>query len=88
MAKELHDDVRQKSDLCEVDQRELSHEDQLANRTAELHRILLSNISWYGLKSVPLQKPSFIHGDQIDAPINYVSDFVSSNMCMRLKKKL
>lgn len=41
-----------------------------------MYRILLSNISSCGPKSVPLPKPNFIHGNRIDASINYISDFV------------
>lgn len=73
-AQEFHEDVRRNPDLYEAAQRELSQRDQLANRTA-LCIILLSNITWYGPKSVPLPKPDFIHGNRKDAPITYVFDF-------------
>lgn len=78
MAQELHDDVKQNLDFYEVAQQELSRKDQLVNRIAELYRILLGNISWYGPKSVPLPKPDFIHGDRIDASINYDFNFILS----------
>lgn len=76
MAHELHENIRQNLDLYEVCQRELSHKDQLANKTAELYRILLSTMSWSGPKGVPLDKPDFIHGDRIYATINYISDYI------------
>lgn len=47
-----------------------------ANKTVDLYMILLSNISLYDPKSVPLSKPDFIHGNRIDAPVTYVFDFI------------
>lgn len=38
-------------------------------------KYLFKTTSWAGPKGVPLPKPGFIHGNQIDAPVNYVPEY-------------
>lgn len=44
-----------------------------------MYGIIVSTIYWAGPKGLPLLKPDFIHGDRIEAPINYISDYVLFN---------